>query len=205
MTSYASDVYFHLNMKIIEDLNANQILIFFHPLRHRFLRYLDSMMLLLPNNAWIAAMKDQLKPDPSDPVQMSDRVDVWNALAEAVSSGAIKSAGISNCNAQHVDILLESIAKSGSVKPVYNQIETHPLYVDDECIKLCQQEGILIQAYAPFAKGVDKLSENATLKAIAERNGVDVHQLIMLWCVEKGFVVIPRSELNYLIFVYRIT
>ena len=44
------------------------------------IRYLDSMMLLLPNNAWIAAMKDQLKPDPSDPVQMQDRVDVWKAL-----------------------------------------------------------------------------------------------------------------------------
>jgi 2,5-diketo-D-gluconate reductase A len=155
------------------------------------------MMLLLPNNAWIAAMKDQLKPDPSDPIQMHDRVDVWNALAEAVSAGSIKSAGISNCNAQHVEILLNSIAKSGAIKPAYNQIETHPLWVDDECIKLCQQEDILITAYAPFAKGNDKLSGNATLKAIADRNGVDVYQLIMLWCLEKGFVVIPKSELNY--------
>lgn len=34
---------------------------------------------------------------------------------------------------------------------------------------------------------------NPTLQAIAARNSIDVHQLILLWCIQKDFVVLPRS------------
>ena len=32
-----------------------------------------------------------------------------------------------------------------------NQIETHPFYYDEETIKFCKENEILIEAYAPFA------------------------------------------------------
>lgn len=65
--------------------------------------------------------------------------------------------------------------------------------MDEATIKLCQQHEIVIEAYAPFANGNVQLTENPTLKAIAERNDIDVHQLILLWCIQKDFVVLPRS------------
>jgi len=36
--------------------------------------------------------------------------------------------------------------------------------------------------------------KNVTLQAIAKRNDLDVHQLLLVWCLKKGFVVIPRSS-----------
>lgn len=77
--------------------------------------YLDCMLLLLPNNAWIAAMK-ALKPNPLDPVQMTDRLDVWSALEDQIEAGSIKSAAVSNCTREHLEILL----KHAKVKPVFN-------------------------------------------------------------------------------------
>ena len=65
--------------------------------------------------------------------------------------------------------------------------------MDEATIKLCQEHEIVIEAYAPFANGNAQLTGNPTLKAIAERNDIDVHQLILLWCIQKDFVVLPRS------------
>ena len=97
------------------------------------------MLLLLPNNAWIKAMK-QLKPNPLDPVQMEDRIEVWKALEDQVEAGTIKSAAVSNCTAQHLEILM----KHAKIKPVFNQIETHPLCFDEATVKFCQENDILI-------------------------------------------------------------
>ena len=75
-----------------------------------------------------------------------------------------------------------------------NQIEVHPLYLDEDTVKFCQENDIVIEAYAPFAQGNKQLLDNTTLNAIAKRNEIDVHQLILLWCIQKGFVILPRSS-----------
>lgn len=60
-------------------------------------------------------------------------------------------------------------------------------------MQFCRDNDIIVQAYAPFAKNNKRLTENGTLAAIAARNELDVHQLILLWCLQKGFVVLPKS------------
>ena len=69
----------------------------------------------------------------------------------------------------------------------------HPLNYDEDTINFCKENDIVIEAYAPFANGNSQLIENKTLNAIASRNDIDVHQLILLWCIQKDFVVLPRS------------
>ena len=100
------------------------------------------------------------------------------------------AAGVSNFQTRH----LERLMTVSSLKPVMNQIETHPLYFDEDTVKFCQENDIIIEAYAPFAQGNKNLLENPTLNAIATRNEIDVHQLILLWCIQKGFVILPRSS-----------
>uniref|UniRef100_A0A7S3FYH3 NADP-dependent oxidoreductase domain-containing protein n=1 Tax=Strombidium rassoulzadegani TaxID=1082188 RepID=A0A7S3FYH3_9SPIT len=80
------------------------------------------------------------------------------------------------------------------MKPTVNQIEVHPLYLDEETVQFCAEHGIIVEAYAPFAQGNKQLLENTTLLEIAKRNEIDVHQLILLWCLQKNFVILPRSS-----------
>lgn len=80
------------------------------------------------------------------------------------------------------------------MKPIVNQIETHPLYLDEDTVNFCKEHHIVIEAYAPFAQGNEKLLTNLTLNEIAKRNEIDVHQLILVWCLQKGFVILPRSS-----------
>jgi len=84
--------------------------------------------------------------------------------------------------------------KFSDMKPIVNQIECHPLYIDEDTIKFCEDNGIVVEAYAPFAQGNDKLLSNVTLNEIAKRNDLDVHQLILIWQLQRGFVILPRSS-----------
>ena len=97
--------------------------------------------------------------DKNDPKHKENRISSWKALEEFVESGLIKSIGVSNYRPHHLDELME-IAK---IKPVVNQIELHPMYVEYDTIENCQKHGVLIQAYSPFARFHKDLIEHATI------------------------------------------
>ena len=50
--------------------------------------------------------------------------------------------------------------KIARVKPVINQFELHPMYVEHETIATCKKHNILIEAYSPFARFDKRLVEN---------------------------------------------
>ena len=145
------------------------------------LGYLDCMLLLWPGTQ---------KADENDPINIENRHGCWSALEEAVEAGSIMGAGVSNFQVRHLEKLMEY----SKMKPIMNQIEVHPLYFDEDTIKFCQENDIVVEAYAPFAQGNEKLLTNVTLNEIARRNEIDVHQLILLWCLQRGFVILPRSS-----------
>lgn len=126
------------------------------------LGYLDCMMVLWPGN---------LKAAENDEVNITNRHSVWKALEEAIQEGQIMGAGVSNFNKSHLEKLLEF----SDVKPILNQIETHPLNYDEETINFCNEHDIRVQAYAPFAQGSEKLLKNVTLNEVAKRNDLDVY------------------------------
>ena len=128
--------------------------------------------------------------DPKDEVNIKNRNEVWKALEEEVQEENLYGAGVSNFQVRH----LESLMSESNMKPIMNQIEVHPLYLDDDTVNLCKEQHIVIEAYAPFAQGNEKLLKNLKLAEIAKRNDIDVHQLILLWCVQKDFVILPRSS-----------
>lgn len=55
------------------------------------------------------------------------------------------------------------------IKPVINQIETHPLFIEEETIKFCEKNNIKIIAYAPLATFDDKLMKNEIVKKLCEK------------------------------------
>lgn len=63
---------------------------------------------------------------------LENRVQVWKALEEKKADGKARSIGVSNFVARHIQEFLDK-----GIIPTVNQIEIHPLYQDEECIKLC--------------------------------------------------------------------
>jgi len=53
------------------------------------------------------------------------------------------------------------------IKPVINQFELHPLYVEYDTLDACAKYDILVEAYSPFAQFNKKLVENEIIVKIA--------------------------------------
>src|SRR5680860_1281881 len=89
--------------------------------------------------------------------------DTWRAMEECQEEGKIKSIGVSNFWAEHLDPLLESC----EVIPAVNQIEFHPDYWQPEIYNYCQEKDILVEAWAPLAKG--EALKNETIRKLAKK------------------------------------
>jgi methylglyoxal/glyoxal reductase len=120
---------------------------------------------------------------------VEDRIGVWRALEEGVDSGKIRSIGVSN----FLPIHLKSILNVCKIKPAVNQIEIHPLFIDTDTIKLCEDEGILIEAYSTFARMDPKLIENKILNDISNKYQKKPTQILVRWAVQHGWVILPKS------------
>ena len=79
------------------------------------------------------------------------------------------------------------------IKPVVNQFELHPLYVEHDTIETCRKHNIIVQAYSPFAQFKPTITENEVLKEIAATKNLDLARVILLWHIAKGFNVLPKS------------
>ena len=120
---------------------------------------------------------------------VEDRIGVWRALEEGVESGKIRSIGVSN----FLPIHLNTVLKTCKIKPTVNQIEIHPLFIDWETIKMCENEGILIEAYSTFARMDPKLMNNKNLIEISNKYNKKPTQVLVRWAVQHGWVVLPKS------------
>lgn len=126
----------------------------------------------------------------SDPRNAENRAGTWRALEEYVDAGLVKSIGVSNYHSRHI----EELWKIARIKPVINQFELHPLYVEHDTIATCKTHGILVQAYCPFARFDKRLVENKIVTRIAKNHNIDVARTILVYLLNKGFIVLPKSE-----------
>ena len=118
-----------------------------------------------------------------------DRINVWKVLEESVEEKKVKMIGVSNFCKIH----LEQILNNCKIKPVINQIECNPIYYDEETINYCEQNGIVIQAYCPFAEWNEKLVENDIIVNIAKKKEKSVSQIILKWLLQKNKIPLPKS------------
>ncbi len=122
-------------------------------------------------------------PTPSKDLFM----ETWRAFVKLKEEGRAKSIGVSNFRTAD----LERVIKESGVTPVLNQIELHPQFQQDELRLFHSKHNIATEAWSPLGQG--KILEDATLKAIAEKHGKSVAQVILRWHIETGNIVIPKS------------
>jgi hypothetical protein len=97
---------------------------------------------------------------------------------------------ISNYGQHHIEELL-SPQNGFKHKPVINQIELHPFLGRQKLTEYCQQQKIVVEAYSPLTRG--KLLNDDKLVKMAAKHNKTPAQILVRWCVDKGYVVIPKS------------
>ncbi|MDA9404497.1 aldo/keto reductase [Bradyrhizobium sp. CCBAU 45389] len=119
--------------------------------------------------------------------QRATYVETWRALIELQKQGRVRSIGVSNFTADH----LERIVGETGVTPAVNQIELHPAFQQHSLRNVHERYGIATQAWSPLGQG--RALNDPRIQAIAERCGCSIAQVILRWHLENGSVAIPRS------------
>lgn len=110
-------------------------------------------------------------------------------MAGAGGVGKIRAIGVSNFNPDR----LVDIASFARIKPMVNQVETHPHDQQLEAHEIMKKYAIQHEAWAPFGEGRGGLFEDGTLKGIGAKCGKSTAQVILHWHIQRGVVVIPKS------------
>jgi diketogulonate reductase-like aldo/keto reductase len=131
------------------------------------------------------------------PSENGARLKTWETMNQIVIDGRCKSIGVSNYNIKLLDELIE---KSGVI-PSVNQVPISPFSVDTrfyrishdrELIDYCNRKNITVQAYSPLTRGLEL--KNPLLLNLSEKYNKTPAQLLIRWGLQKGFVVIPKSQ-----------
>ena len=118
-----------------------------------------------------------------------DYYGAWRAMEEAYGAGKIRAIGLSNFDpARIVDLTLNN-----RITPAVNQVECHPFYQQEDMRRFLQEQGIVMEAWAPFAEGKKQIFQNETLLNIGAKYGKSPAQVILRWNIQRGIVPLAKS------------
>ncbi len=113
----------------------------------------------------------------------------WRALEKLYKEGLIRAIGVTSFSNER----LQDLFLHNEIKPAVNQLETHPFFQQKAANDFLRAEGIVHQAWAPFAEGKNDIFNNPVLKQIADKHGKSVANVILRWLNQCNVVVIPKS------------
>ncbi|KAG2045504.1 Aldo/keto reductase, partial [Suillus hirtellus] len=115
------------------------------------------------------------------------RLAAYRALLDGKANGMIKSVGVSNYSAKHI----EEIREAGLEMPVVNQIELHPFCQQKPIVDYCRKNNIIVQAYSPLVRGA---FDNQVIQELSTKYSKDPAQILVKWSLQRGFVPLPKSS-----------
>lgn len=113
----------------------------------------------------------------------------WRAMEDLYQAGKIKNIGVSNFQQAQLEHLMET----AKVKPVVDQIETHPYFQQKDLHAYLESQGIQHEAWSPLGGGRNNALKDAVINEIAAAHDVSAAQVILRWHVQREEVVIPKS------------
>lgn len=113
----------------------------------------------------------------------------WRAMEELYKEGKIRAIGVSNFDsARLTDLILNN-----EIIPAVNQVEVHPFNQQIEAKKVMDEYGVQIEAWGPFAEGMDGIFHNEVLHSIGKKYGKTAAQVILRWDMQRSVIAIPKS------------
>ncbi|MBC1738546.1 aldo/keto reductase [Listeria seeligeri] len=119
----------------------------------------------------------------------NDVYGAWLAMEELQKEGKIRAIGVSNFA---VDKAVD-LAEFNEVIPQVNQIEINPFQQQTKNIEAMKSEGIMPEAWAPFAEGKKDIFNNPILIEIAKEYNKSVAQVILRWLVEQDIITLAKT------------
>jgi len=124
--------------------------------------------------------------------------ETWQAMEECVKKGLVRQIGVCNFSIKKLQKLIDKGAT-----PAVNQIELHPYLQQNEMVRFCEKNSIVLTAYAPLGsadrperlKKADEpsLISNQVIARIAEKHEITPGQTLLSWGMQRETVVIPKS------------
>jgi diketogulonate reductase-like aldo/keto reductase len=116
-------------------------------------------------------------------------MNVWEKMTELKKSGKVKNIGTSNQTQKTMELLLRDTDEFN--RPVYNQMELHPLFQQKELVKFLIENKVVPSGYmslgSPRRPGRDRFPEHqsdmqhAVIIKIAEETGLTPPEVCLSW------------------------
>jgi diketogulonate reductase-like aldo/keto reductase len=71
-------------------------------------------------------------------------------------------------------------------------LQLHPFCQQREIVDFCHKNGIIVEAYSPLVR--NKKANDPTLNEIGKRHGESTAQVLIRYCLQKGWVPLPKSD-----------
>ncbi|XP_064548361.1 1,5-anhydro-D-fructose reductase [Drosophila montana] len=137
-----------------------------------------------------------LQPMDGNKVQTSDvdYIDTWHAMEELVKLGMVRSIGVSNFNMEQV----QRIIQCSSSKPVVNQVEIWPGFMQKDLVDYCRYNGIVVTAYAPLGQPDREMHSpiyffSEGMRRLVKKYKRTAAQIVLRYLIDYGVVPIPKA------------
>jgi len=114
--------------------------------------------------------------------------ETWRALEALYRAERVRAIGVSNFMRHH----LEDLLTGADVVPMVNQMEFHPLLVQQDLVDFCADAGVQYQAWSPLMSG--RIAQVGSLHDLAARYDRTFAQVVLRWSLQKGVATIPKSS-----------
>jgi diketogulonate reductase-like aldo/keto reductase len=119
----------------------------------------------------------------------NDYYGTYRAMTEAYKAGTIRAIGVSNF---YPDRLID-FCRFQEIVPAVNQVETHPFQQQKTAHEIMKKYGVQHESWGPFAEGRKDMFTNPVIRAVGEKYGKSVAQVILRFLIQSDVVVIPKS------------
>ncbi|KIR03640.1 oxidoreductase, aldo/keto reductase family [Lachnospiraceae bacterium TWA4] len=112
---------------------------------------------------------------------MGDYYGSWRAMEELYEASNFESGRM-------VDLIMNN-----KIVPAVNQIESHPFFQQEEARRYMEENGVRMEAWAPFAEGKDGIFSNPVLTEIGQKYGKSPAQVILRYDIQRGIIPLAKS------------
>jgi diketogulonate reductase-like aldo/keto reductase len=111
-------------------------------------------------------------------------------MEELYEQGKVRAIGVSNFQPDRIiDLMIHN-----KITPAVNQIEVNPFQQQIETQTFLQENGVAVEAWAPFAEGKNNIFQNELLSSIAAKYNKSVAQVILRWVTQRGIIALAKSS-----------
>jgi 2,5-diketo-D-gluconate reductase A len=113
----------------------------------------------------------------------------WRAMEELYQQGKLRAIGVSNFLPDRImDLMIHN-----KITPAVNQIEVNPFQQQIDTQKFLQDNGVQVEAWAPFAEGRNNIFKNELLLSIGAKHKKSIAQVILRWLVQRGIIALSKT------------